>query len=482
VPASLAVDTSFAVSTTAPFATGTTQANFTADSTGYYYVSVRDLVYDETGSYTLSAATVADSYTLANPVTLNVGGSVNASMQSANNTNWFKVALTAGVTYDFTETGLSALGVLLDIVPASLAVDTSFAVSTTAPFAAGTTQANFTADSTGYYYVSVRDLVYDETGSYTLSAATVPDSYTLANPVTLGAAVSNAPFDFTGNSVSDVLWFSPTNDTVGDWLMSNGTPAWQVIGQGSSTVNLVGTGDFNGNGTSDVLWENPTNGVVGDWLMNNNVPTWQQIGQGSTTMNIAGVGDFYGTGTDDILWLNPTNNLVGEWQMNNNTPTWELIAQGSTTMNIVGIGDFIGNGKDDILWENPTNNLVGMWAMNGAQATWSLIDQGSTTMNIVGAGDFTGNGTDDILWENPTNGTVGFWGMNNGQATSWNVVATANAAYQVAGIGDYYGNGTDDILWRNASTGDVGIWAMSDGLATWHDLGISSTAFNTVKA
>jgi len=53
---------------------------------------------------------------------------------------------------------------------------------------------------------------------------------------------------------------------------------------------------------------------------------------------------------------------------------------------------------------------------------------------------------------------------------------------QVAGIGDCYGNGTDDILWRNATTGDVAIWAMNNGHATWHDLGLSSTAYNTVKA
>jgi hypothetical protein len=84
--------------------------------------------------------------------------------------------------------------------------------------------------------------------------------------------------------------------------------------------------------------------------------------------------------------------------------------------------------------------------------------------------------------ENPTNGVVGYWAMSAGQVTSWNVIAAASTSYQVAGIGDYSGNGTDDILWRNATTGDVGVWAMNNGQATWHDLGISSTSFNTVKA
>jgi ELWxxDGT repeat protein len=288
--------------------------------------------------------------------------------------------------------------------------------------------------------------------------------------------------DFTGDGTSDVLWINPANDTVGDWLMANGTPTWHVVGQGSSTVNIEGFGDFTGSGTSDILWENPTNGLVGDWVMNNNQPTWSVIGQGSTTMNIAGVGDFNGDGTDDILWLNPTNNLVGEWQMQNNVPTWQLIGQGSTTVSIAGVGDFTGTGKDDILWENPTNGVVGMWAINGSTPTWSQIGQGSTSTNLIGVGDFTGNGTDNILWENPANGTVGFWGMTGGVATSWNVIATANTSYQVAGIGDYYGNGTDDILWRNASTGDTGIWQMNNGQATWHDLGIASTTVNPVKA
>jgi hypothetical protein len=96
--------------------------------------------------------------------------------------------------------------------------------------------------------------------------------------------------DFNGDRTSDVLWFNPANDTVSDWLMNNGIPTPQFLGESSPTANIAGFGDFTGTGTSDILWENPTNGVVGDWLMSNNQPTWQQIGLGSTTMNIAGVG------------------------------------------------------------------------------------------------------------------------------------------------------------------------------------------------
>jgi hypothetical protein len=288
--------------------------------------------------------------------------------------------------------------------------------------------------------------------------------------------------DVTGDGVSDVLWYSSSTLTIGDWSMHGAQAQWSVLGRFSPGYSTVGIGDFTGNGTADLLWENTSTGAVSDWLMDNNQPTSQQVGQGSTTMKVAGVGDFNGDGTADILWQNPSNNLVGEWLMSNNSPTWELVGQGSTTMNIVGLGDFDGSGRSDILWENPTNNLVGMWAMNGAQATWSLIGQGSTTMQIVGTGNLTGNGTDDILWQNPSNGVVGYWGMSNGQATSWNVLATASSGYQVVGVDDYYGNGRDDIMWRNPGSGDVGIWAMNNGQPTWHDIGASSTSFNVVNS
>jgi hypothetical protein len=340
------------------------------------------------------------------------------------------------------------------------------------------------AGSNGYTNYTIEQFDSRDTSTFPSVSidhdATIGSSFGQWGPTS--AVTPAKPSDFIGDGTSDVLWYNATDGSVGDWLMSNGQPQWQFLSGSLTSWQIQGAGNFTGAKTSDVLWRNTSTGQVLDWVMNNNQPQQQILGYGSTTMNVAGVGDFNGDGTSDILWQNPTNNLVGEWQMNNNVPTWELVAQGSTTMNIAGIGDFNGGGKSDILWENPTNNLVGMWAMNGAQATWSLLDQGSTTMNIVGVGDFTGNGTDDILWENPSNGVVGFWGMTNSQVTSWNVVATANTAYQVAGIGDYYGNGTDDILWRNASTGDVGVWAMNNGQATWHDLGLSSTSFNPVKA
>ncbi len=116
---------------------------------------------------------------------------VSAVMQSANDTNWFKVTLTAGTTYDFTENGLGAGSVNLEVFSSADAGDISESVGTEAPLATGAETVNFTADKTGSYYVEVRDLVYDETGSYTLSAVTVPDSYTLANPAV--APTSPAP-------------------------------------------------------------------------------------------------------------------------------------------------------------------------------------------------------------------------------------------------------------------------------------------------
>ena len=284
--------------------------------------------------------------------------------------------------------------------------------------------------------------------------------------------------DLTGDGTSDVLWINPTNQTVGSWVMFDGRPTWQVIGQGSTTVRAVGIGDFNADGTSDVLWVNPTNGLVGEWLMVAGRPVWQQIGQGSTTMSVAGVGDFNGDGASDILWRNPTNNYVGIWQMQNNTPNWIGLGFGSTTVQYAGIGDFNGDGRDDILWINPTNNFVGIWSINGSTPVWNVMGVGSTTMTHIGVGDFNGDGTSDVLWENLNNGTVGYWGVQNGVQATWNVMGTASTAYSVAGIGDYDDNGVSDILWRNAATGGTGTWLNINGTATWRDLGVASLTVN----
>jgi len=192
--------------------------NFTADTTGTYYLSVRDFDDNFTGAYTVSAAVVPDTYTLAHPGNLTVGSTLHPSVESANDANWFKVNLTAGTTYTFTTTGLPA-GATFEIVPSADASDVPVALAANAPFLSiATATLNFTADTTGFYYVHVRDFADNFTGAYTLSAAVVANSYTLAQPgiLTLGNSLigTSGADTLIATLLPDVITGAAGNDTI----------------------------------------------------------------------------------------------------------------------------------------------------------------------------------------------------------------------------------------------------------------------------
>ena len=205
VPASDAVDISNSVSpSTLP--SGSASCTYTADTTGTYYVAVQD-DFGVTGAYSLSMSRVADKDTLANPGALAIGTRTE-TMQSAGDTDWFKVSLTAGDTYSFTETGLD-VDAGISVVSASDAVDIYNLVSP-ATLPSGSASCTFTADTTGTYYVAVQD-DFGLAGAYSLSMSHVADKDTLANPGALAIGTRTE----TMQSAGDTDWFK-VSLTAGD--------------------------------------------------------------------------------------------------------------------------------------------------------------------------------------------------------------------------------------------------------------------------
>ncbi len=193
-------------------ATGLPSANgeitFTADTTGAYEFSAADYG-GFTGAYTISAAKVANTYTLADGVTLAVGRTDKATMQAAGDTDWFKISLTAGKTYTFRTAGLDEEA-QYDIVPAAAATDVAVTVRPPAlPSSNG--WVTFTADKTGVYEFSATD-PSGHTGAYTLTAAVATNTYALADGVKLAVGgVDKATMQAPG----DTDWFK-VSLTAGD--------------------------------------------------------------------------------------------------------------------------------------------------------------------------------------------------------------------------------------------------------------------------
>ncbi|MFV3127699.1 Calx-beta domain-containing protein [Niveispirillum sp. KHB5.9] len=152
------------------------QATVTVNTSGRYYISAQSLNNTDLGTYTLKAkALSADDY-LANMNTTGVvvvgGPQVTGTIGIINDSDWFAVDLVAGQTYQFNGFDAAVGGGTLPSIMLSL-------YSTLGNYlqVGGLDKMSYTAIVTGRYYVSIGSFVESQTGSYSLSAATVTDDY-----------------------------------------------------------------------------------------------------------------------------------------------------------------------------------------------------------------------------------------------------------------------------------------------------------------
>jgi hypothetical protein len=270
--------------------------------------------------------------------------------------------------------------------------------------------------------------------------------------------------DFSGDCMSDVLWYNNSTGQVVNWLL-NGT---NVIGGGSlgsaPSWSAVGQRDFNGDGNADILWRNATTGQTVVWLVNGaNVIGGGSPGSAASPWIVAGTGDFNGDGLGDILWYNTSTGQVVLWFLNGAN----LIGGGSPGLapspwTVAGTGDFNGDNKTDILWYNPATGQVVVWLLNGA----SLIGGGSpgsaaSPWIVAGTGDFNGDGRSDLLWYNGTSGQLVIWLLDGTSVIGGGSPGSATSPWTVAETGDFNGDGKSDILWSNSTSGQLVVWLLN---------------------
>jgi hypothetical protein len=488
---------------------GNPTITFTADATGVYDLQVSDSS-TFTGAYTLSGTVVADSYTLANPGALTVGGSVTAPVQSDGDANWFAITLTAGTTYTFKTTGFDATGEL-EVYSASAAADVAIPVDV-AQMWLGSQTLTFTADATGVYDVEVFDTsIYD--GSYTLSSAIVPNSDTLASPgaLTVGGSVtasiqsegaanwfainltagttytfqttgldSSAQLDvyaqsnaadvgvlveltsvgsrtqtvtFTADStgVYDVEVYDFSTFT-GAYTLSDAVvpDSYTLATPGALTLGSgLQAGNLYGEGLSDVLLENTAGAVVVGQL-SSSAESYLQVGALGPEWTISEIGDFLGTGSDQFLMENTGGAVVLGTVSSAGSTTYDLISGLGPEWSFEGAGNFFGDGKDEYVIENTSGAVyVGEVGMTG-QVGYTQVGGLGPEWSFEGVGDFLGTGKDQILIEN-TSGVVVVGQVGANDTLSYTEVAGLGPEWKSEGVGDFLGDGQDQFLIENTS-------------------------------
>ena len=198
-------------------------SSFTATVSGTYFLSVGSSTTSGTGTYRLSATqtsgpTPADDYLAgtATSGTVSIGGSRSGTIETAGDTDWFRITLTAGAVYRFDLKGSRTDdGTLSDPF---LRLRDSAGNSITFDDDSGTglnsSIAGFIAPASGTYYLSVGSSALGGVGTYRVSATQTSappaaDDYS-ANSSTGGTISSGGSSTGVIESSGDTDWFRTT--------------------------------------------------------------------------------------------------------------------------------------------------------------------------------------------------------------------------------------------------------------------------------
>jgi VCBS repeat-containing protein len=388
-------------------------------------------------------------------VTINIGGSNDAAVLSADVRNLTETNAAAAISSSGTLT-------ISDVDSPATFVAQAGTVGSYGTFAIDSAGAwTYTASS------AHNELVAGTTYTDTFQVASADGTPTSVTINILGANDAAASHDFSSDSKSDILWQNG-NGTAAVWLM-DGTSSTFVGAVGpfnpGPAWHIEGIGDFNGDGKSDIIWQGD-NGAAAMWLMDGpNAVSVGAVGpfNPGPAWHIEGIGDFNGDGNSDIIWQGD-NGAAAMWLMDGTNAEW-VGAVGpfnpGPSWEIKGTGDFNGDGNSDIIWQGD-NGTAAMWLMDGPNATFvgAVGSNPGPSWEIKGTGDFNGDGKSDILWQGQ-DGTPAIWLMDGTNVTFAGAVGPFNPgpSWHIEGTGDFNGDSKSDILWQN-DDGTPVIWTM----------------------
>lgn len=220
--------------------------------------------------------TTADDYSDNNLTTgrLNVGGRVTGNIELASDEDWFKIDLTAGITYVFELLGADGGGGTLSSSSGShqaylqlyspINYSTNFMTRINATYnggIGGDPLMSYTPVLGGIYYLSASDLYGTGTGTYTIKATAVGASYTNQSDASLAVGPPTVSFFIPSDGSINV----PTTNNISLLFKEN-----IQCGTGNITLKnaaglIIETFDAatstNLSIISNILWIDPTNNL-----------------------------------------------------------------------------------------------------------------------------------------------------------------------------------------------------------------------------
>ena len=284
--------------------------------------------------------------------------------------------------------------------------------------AAGTV-ANITTDQRGLPRLFDYPLISNATGGNGSDIGTFERQ-------SVDVLVPNSPFDFDGDSRTDISIFRPL---VGEWWYLKSSSGGNGAFQFGTNTDKMTPADFTGDGKSDFAFFRPS---TGEWfVLRSEDSSFYSFPFGSSG-DVPIPADFDGDGKADAAVFRPSTN------------TWYILkSTGGTTIQTFGaagdvpvVADYDGDNKADIAIYRPSK---GEWWIQRSAAGSIAFQFGSSTDKAVQA-DFTGDGKADVAFFRPQTG-------------EWFVLRSENQSFysfpfgasgDVPAPGDYDGDGKSD--------------------------------------
>ncbi|MGC2237245.1 MAG: FG-GAP-like repeat-containing protein [Pyrinomonadaceae bacterium] len=239
---------------------------------------------------------------------------------------------------------------------------------------------------------AVKDIELQTTGKIIMVGDFLKINGALAPGIVRLLNYSNVPFDFDGDSKTDISIFRPS---AGEWWYSRSSDGGNYAAQFGNSADKLVPGDYTGDGRADIAVFRP---VSGEWFILRSEDGSYYSYPFGTSGDVPTVGDFDGDGKADSAVFRPSDT---NWYIRRSSDSGFTIEQFGANGDIPAVADYDGDGKSDIaIWRASAGQW---WIQRSSNASVEAFTFGNSTDKPV-QGDYTGDGKADVAIWRPSSG------------------------------------------------------------------------------